>query len=58
MRLRCLVLALLLLFPGAAGAEWHIKPFLGITFGGNTTFNDPEEAVGKPNVVFGATVVR
>ena len=57
MRLRCLVFALLLLFPGAADAEWQIKPFLGITFGGSTTFVDAEEAVGKPNGVFGATVV-
>lgn len=57
MRLRWLVLALLLLHPGAAAAEWHIKPFLGLTFGGSTTFNDAEEAVGKPNGVFGATVV-
>jgi len=57
MRRRCLVFALLLLFPGAADAEWQIKPFLGITFGGSTTFVDAEEAVGKPNGVFGATVV-
>ena len=57
MRLRCLVLALLLLYPGAAAAEWHIKPFLGLTFGGSTTLVDVEEAVGKPNGVFGATVV-
>jgi hypothetical protein len=57
MRLRCLVFALLLLYPGAAAAEWHIKPFLGLTFGGNTTFVDAEEAVGKPNGVFGASVV-
>lgn len=57
MRVRFLVLALLLLYPGAATAEWHIKPFLGLTFGGNTTFVDAEEAVGKPNGVFGVTVV-
>src|SRR6188508_3069424 len=57
MRLRGLLFALLLLYPGVAAAEWHIKPFLGLTFGGNTTFVDAEEAVGKPNGVFGATVV-
>jgi hypothetical protein len=57
MRVRSLVVALLLLHPGAAAAEWHIKPFLGLTFGGKTTLVDAEEALGKPNQVFGATVV-
>jgi len=57
MRVRCLALALLLGHPAPAAAEWHIKPFLGLTFGGKTTLVDVEEAVGKPNGVFGATVV-
>ena len=57
MRAGCLAVALLLAGPVRAGAEWHIKPFVGLTFGGGTTFPDVEEAVGKPNGVFGATVV-
>jgi hypothetical protein len=36
-----------------ARAEWQLKPFLGVTFGGSTTFVDLEHASGKPNVVLG-----
>jgi hypothetical protein len=43
--------------PATARAEWQIKPFVGLTFGGGTTFVDPEHAVGKPNPVFGVTGV-
>ncbi len=57
MRVRCLAVALVLLHPAPAAAEWHIKPFLGLTFGGKTTFVDVEKAVGKPNPVFGVTGV-
>jgi hypothetical protein len=42
-----------LLPPSAASAEWQVKPFLGVTFGGGTTLLDPEMAVGSPNVGFG-----
>jgi len=55
MRTRCLAVALLLASPVPAAAEWHIKPFVGFTFGGGTTFVDAEKAVGKPNPVFGVT---
>jgi hypothetical protein len=55
MRTRCLAVALLLASPVPAAAEWHIKPFVGLTFGGGTTFVDAEKAVGKPNPVFGVT---
>jgi hypothetical protein len=58
MRLRPLVLALLVLIPVQVSAEWHVKPFLGVTFGGGTTLSDFEQAVGEPNVVFGGTVTR
>src|SRR6266699_290205 len=57
MRLRVLALALLLLSPGPAAAEWHFKPFAGLTFGGGTRFVDFEKAAGKPNPVFGVTGV-
>jgi len=34
-------------------AEWQIKPFIGLTFGGSTTLIDLEQAVGKANPVIG-----
>ena len=43
----------LLLFPASAPLEWQIKPFLGVTFGGDTTFVDLEQAAGHPNIVVG-----
>ena len=54
------VLALALSVIGSAtevSAEWHIKPFLGITFGGDTTFVDVEDAAGSPNIVLGVSGV-
>lgn len=42
-------------WPAPAMAEWHIKPFLGLTFAGGTTFVDPEKAAGVPNVIYGAS---
>jgi hypothetical protein len=56
MRFRYLVLAAALLMPGPASAEWQIKPFLGLTFGGGTTLIDPQEAAGDPNLVYGGSV--
>src|SRR5213596_2658376 len=49
----CLVLA-----PRAASAEWHFTPLLGVTFGGSTTFFDPQHGTGKPHVNFGGAVSR
>ena len=40
MRLGLLVCALLLLQPTAGWAEWQLKPFFGITFGGTSSFLD------------------
>ena len=54
MRVRFLALTLLLFAPARPSAEWQIRPFLGVTFGGGTTFVDFEGAAGKPNLVFGA----
>jgi hypothetical protein len=56
MRLRLLALAFLALTPARASAEWQIKPFLGLTFGGGTTLTDFEAAVGERNVAVGVTV--
>lgn len=55
MRTRALALALWLLAPAPAAAEWQVRPFIGFTFGGETTFVDPEKAIETKNVVFGAT---
>ena len=38
-----------------AGAERQIKPFLGMVFGGSTTFVDVEDAAGSPHLTFGAS---
>lgn len=57
MRLTLLALALLLLSPSGAAAEWQLRPSLGVTFGGGTTFVDLEHAAGAPNAVIGVTGV-
>jgi hypothetical protein len=46
-----------LLRAAPAAAEWHLKPFVGVTFGGATTFVDLEQAVGEPKRVYGASGV-
>lgn len=56
-RPRYLALALLLLSPAPVVAEWQIKPFVGLTFGGSTTFVDVEHAAGRANLVVGVTGV-
>ncbi|OFW19995.1 MAG: hypothetical protein A3H97_22540 [Acidobacteria bacterium RIFCSPLOWO2_02_FULL_65_29] len=51
-----LLAAALVAPPPALGAtEWQIRPFAGVTFGGGTTLNDPDLAVGKPNLVLGVS---
>jgi len=53
-----LTIALLALAPRDAFAEWHFKPFVGLTFGGGTTLSiDLEEAVGGANAVAGGSVM-
>jgi Outer membrane protein beta-barrel domain len=53
MRSSLLAWVLLLIAPASALAEWQLKPFVGVTFGGATTFVDLEKAVGKPNPAIG-----
>jgi hypothetical protein len=53
MRTRWLALALWLVAPAPAAAEWQVRPFIGFTFGGATTFFDPEVAIGTQNAVVG-----
>ncbi len=59
MRPRLLALALILLAPSSAFAEWQIKPFVGIVFGGTVepTVSDPESAVGEVHGLFGVSAV-
>ncbi len=62
MRISLLVLALLVPvllvpLPAEASGEWQIKPFLGATFGGGTSYVDPEGAAGDPKVALGVSVV-
>ena len=55
MRTRWLALALWLLAPAPAAAEWQVRPFIGFTFGGATTFVDPEKAIETQNAVIGVS---
>ena len=52
-----LVAGLLLMSARPHAADRQIRPFVGATFGGGTTFVDPEKAVGKPNPAIGASAV-
>jgi hypothetical protein len=40
----------------SAQAEWQFKPFVGVTFGGGTTFVDLEQAAGTAHVAAGGSV--
>ena len=53
MRAGLLALSLLLVTPGKAWAEWQLRPFLGVSFGGGTTLVDLAHAAGSPNIVVG-----
>jgi hypothetical protein len=53
MRAGLLTLTLLLLWTARMSAEWQIRPFLGVSFGGDTTLIDLDHAAGSPNVVVG-----
>jgi hypothetical protein len=52
-----MTLALLLTAALRASAEWQIKPFFGVTYGGATTFVDPEHASGHSNPAIGVSGV-
>jgi hypothetical protein len=53
MRASLMALGLLVFGSAEAAAEWQIRPFLGVTFGGETTFVDAAQAAGNFNVVLG-----
>jgi hypothetical protein len=52
-----MTLSLLLAAAPRASAEWQIKPFFGVTYGGTTTFVDLEHAAGHSNPAIGITGV-
>src|SRR5262245_13256093 len=51
MRTLFVAVTLLLLSSATASAEWQIRPLVGISLGGKTTFVDLASAAGTPNVV-------
>ena len=51
-----LVGALFFSMPASARAEWQLTPFLGLTFKGDTTLLDYEQASGKAHWTFGGSV--
>jgi hypothetical protein len=54
---RVLALALLMLWPaGASAQEWQLKPFLGLTFAGETTIIDLDEAADDVHLSLGGSV--
>ena len=55
MRAASLALALWTLAPAVVVADWQVRPFIGFTFGGETTFVDPEKAIGTKNAVIGVS---
>jgi hypothetical protein len=57
MRTGVSLVALLLLFAMPAAAEWQVKPFAALTFGGRTTFVDLEKAAPRPHRMIGVTGV-
>lgn len=56
---RAVVLAvgLLLMSARTYAADRQIRPFVGATFGGGTTFVDPDLVAGKANLLIGASAV-
>jgi hypothetical protein len=53
MRTLVLLSGVLLMSGRLHAADRQMRPFIGATFGGGTTFVDPENAVGDPNLAIG-----
>lgn len=49
--------AVLTIAAPATAADKQIRPFIGSTFGGSTTFVDWDKVTGKPNLVVGVSLV-
>ncbi|MBI3490478.1 MAG: outer membrane beta-barrel protein [Acidobacteria bacterium] len=58
MRVGPLVLAMLLVPATRVSAEWQIKPFLGTSFAGSTTFFDLDQGAGERHLAVGMTSVK
>lgn len=56
-RFLCLVVLALLLTPRAAGAEWQLKPFGGVTFGGDSPFVDLDGVQGDRKINLGTSLI-
>ena len=52
-----MVAGMLLAAARTDAADRQLRPYIGTTFGGGTTFVDPESAVGKPHLLIGASAV-
>lgn len=53
----CALLLVAASFPRAAAAQWVlIQPFIGLSFGGDTTFLDPDDATKLRKPIYGGTV--
>src|SRR6185503_9917996 len=52
-----LVAGLLLVSSRTYAEDRQIRPFIGATFGGGTTFVDLENVIGKPNLAIGVSAV-
>jgi len=50
-----ILIAGLLMATRASAADRQIRPFIGATFAGGTTFVDPEDAISKPHLAIGAS---
>src|SRR5689334_14283846 len=50
------VAGVLVLSGRTEAADRQIRPFIGVTFGGNTTFVDLEKAAGNVHLAVGASV--
>jgi hypothetical protein len=57
-RIGLLVAALYFGAAARAAAEWQVKPFIGLTFGGDTTLVDLDNAADKTHVTFGVSALR
>jgi hypothetical protein len=53
MRWRQLLVTLPFLWPSAAHADWLVKPWIGFTFGGATTFTEETEGAEGKHVILG-----
>jgi hypothetical protein len=52
-----LLAGLLLMSDRAYAEDRQVRPFIGATFGGGTTFVDPERVIGRTNLAIGASAV-